>query len=304
MNKYLSIAFLFFFGLTAIGQNDSIRKIVSTRIETYDVVAQYKERKDSRGETIQYTELLKGEIINYDATTGLLTFKDTQGRMYSLRSQDYKYFEYDQEFKVKNKQKVTLVRDEFGWDWSIGLSMGYTMIQHNFEPDNYFLNGIEGDGDLPLCLRVGAGKHVNANSTVGVSGDLALLMGDGRYFGVGARYQYLYTPTKNNAFYFPLELRLSQYQFGTSYDINDTTFTDGGWTFPTSMASRITTTNLELNVGQGISFALPHKRSFSLELMFQKQFTLHQEIELKNSANIPDSKYAISGLRLAAFMNF
>ena len=285
-------------------QKDSIPKVQNTLVEIYDVVAVYREHVDGRGVTRQYTSEMKGEILNYDGSTGVLTFKARDGKMYSLKSTDYKYFEYDKEFTSKNKQVVQLDRKDAGFEINVGLNAGYFKINHNFIADDFYINGMNSGADLPICLKLGVGKYLNKNSLVGINAEYALVIDNNSYFNIGTRYQYMYNPSKNSAFYFPIELKFSRYQFNSQYQTSDTTFTNNSsWEYPTQLDTEITTNNIELHIGQGISFALKNKKSLTLELLLLKQFAMRQTF--KNESGLsPNSEYGITGLKLAACMNF
>jgi hypothetical protein len=284
-------------------QPDTLPKSPITA-EIWDVVAIYKEHTDSRGVTRKFTHELKGEILNYDASTGLITFKDQDGKMYALKAGDYKYFEYDKQFTVKNKQVVLRPRKSTGFDYSVGINMGYFNINQDFTPDEFYLNGFSSTADIPVSLRLGASRFLNAKSTVGLSAEYALLMGDSRYFSLGARFQYLYNTEKNASFYFPVAVNYSNYRFGSQYQINDTLFTDPtSWQYPASTDMDASVSAVELNIGQGISFALKNKHAFNVELLLMKQFVINQTFTTEETTD-PKTAFGISGLKLGLSYNF
>jgi hypothetical protein len=290
----------------AWAQMDSTLKTpaANTKVEIYDVVAVYKEHKDSRGITRTFTYEMKGDILNYDQSTGVLTFKDLDGKVYSLKGSDFKYFEYDKVFTTKIKPVVIHARKDSGVEWSAGITMGYFNIRHDFTPDDHFLNGFESSADIPVCLKLGVGKYLNKHALAGMKTEYAVVMGDSRYFNIGARYQYMYHPNKNSAFYFPAELKYGRYQFMSQYQINDTLFLDNsGWMFPASTDTKVTSHCAELNLGQGVSFALKNKKSISMELMLFNQFMLSQKIK-GIDARTPDSVYGVNGVKFSLMMHW
>jgi hypothetical protein len=304
MKKLLMCITLALINHALYAQIDTIPKEQNIKIEVYDVVAVYKESTDGRGQTRKYVSELKGKILNYDESTGVLTFKGNDGKMYSFKSGDYKYFEYDKEFTSKIKHVVILPRKDSGFEFSAGISAGYFKINHNFTADDFYMSGFQSGADIPICLKLGASKYLNKNSLVGLTAEYALLIDDNSYFNVGARYQYLYNPNKNSAFYFPVELKFSRYQFNSQYQTSDTTYIDDlNWEYPSRSDTKVALNNLELNIGQGLSFALKNKKTLSLELMLVKQFVLSQTF--KNVAEFPPkSKFGVNGLKLSVFMNF
>jgi hypothetical protein len=290
------------FGLDA--QPDTNPEKPNTIVEVYDVVAVYREHLDGRGRVRQYTSEMKGEILKYDESTGVLTFKGTDGKIYSLKNDEYKYFQYDKEFRSKSKQYVFHPRKDSGLEFSAGFSAGFILISENFTADDYYLRGWEGGINFPGSVKLGLSKYLNKNSLGGLTTEYAMLTFDKTYFNIGARYQYLYDLSKNTSLYFPAELKFSRYQFETQYETSDTTFIDPfSWTYPTYVDTEISINALELNVGQGLSIALKNMRSVSLELMLIKQFALTSKI--RNSSSLtPKSELGITGVKLAVLMSF
>lgn len=304
MKKSLICIVLVLFNLALYAQTDTISKASNTLIEVYDVVAVYKEHTDGRGKTRQFTSEMKGKILNYDESTGVLTFKGIDGKMYSFKNTDYKYFQYDKEFSSKKKQGNILPRKVAGFEFSAGLSAGYFNINHNFTNDEFYRSSFQSDADIPICIKLGASKYLNKNSLVGFTTEYALIMDDNSYFNIGTRYQFLYNHNKNSALYFPVELKFSRYQFNAQYQTNDTTFFDDlNWEYPSMSETKVALNNLEFNIGQGLSFALKNNKSLSLELMLVKQFILSQTFKNENDFP-PKSKFGVSGSKLSVFVNF
>ena len=293
------------FHTALFAQNDSLTKEPNNSIEIYDVVAVYKETTDGRGRKRQYTSELKGEILKYDETTGLITFQGKDGRIYSFRSGDYKYFQYNKEFISKKKKSTVLnPRKNSGYALSAGLSAGFLNIPTGFKIDENYVGGTTAGFEIPICLKATIGKYINKNSLVGLTAEYSLFGSESNYFNAGARYQYLYNPDKNASFYFPVELKFSHYKADYySYQYNDTLFTDNGYSWPTDYNAEITINAMELNVGQGISFALKDKRSVSLELMFLKQFIMTEELKIPKN-NAPKTDFSVYGMKLSVAMNF
>ncbi len=304
MKKITVFLFSLFSTFVLFAQNDTIPKEETINIEIYDVVAVYKYHTDSRGKTYQHIYELKGEILAYDEGTGYITFKGKDGKMYSFKSDEYKYFQYDKEFKKKVKNKILKPRKDSGLVYSAGLSTAYLGIKENFTSDNYYLRGFGSIADIPVNLKIGLSKYINKQSIVGLTAEFALLSFNKSYFNLGARYQYMYNTGKNAAFYFPAELKFSNYKFDAQYEINDTTFIDNmNWEYPTTIDPEVSLNSAELNVGQGISFAMKNKKSVSLELMFVKQFVLSQKFT-NNENDMPNTGYIVNGLKLYIFINF
>ena len=294
------------FNTIMLGQNETNANTQNDTVEIYDVVAVYKSHTDGRGRTRQFTSEIKGEILNYDESTGLLTFKGIDGRMYSFNSNQYEYFEYNKEFiSKKKKQKVLNPRKEIGFEFSAGLSAGFLNIPTGFQLDENYVGGPTEGFELPICLKLGGSKYLNKNSLIGLTAEYSLLSSETTYFNVGARYQYLYNTNRNASFYFPIEVKFSHYEADYyRFQYNDTIFTNDGYSWPTDFDADLTINALELNIGQGISFALKEKRSLSLELMLIKQFILSEELTIPANITPPQTDFSVNGMKLSVFMNF
>lgn len=307
MKIILAFITIALFNTALFAQADTTSNAQNSDIEVYDVVAVYRDHIDGRGRTRKFTSEIKGDIIKYDESSGVLTFKGIDGKIYSFSSDKYEYFQYDKEFtsrKKKKKQRVLNPRKDSGLEYSIGLSAGALNIPSGFEPDETYFRGIEAGFAWVVCLKGGVSKYLNEYSLVGLTAEYSLITPDISYINVGARYQYLYNPAKNGAFYFPIELKFSHFQAEHYYQIDETVHVDGGGSYwPNELDAQVTLNALEMNLGQGVSFALKNKRSISLELMLLNQFVLSEKVEVPNNVS-PNTDYRINGIKLSVFMNF
>lgn len=290
---------------TLFAQVDSTANTPDVIIEVYDVVAVYRSHIDGRGRTREFTSLIKGEIVKYDESTGVLTFKGNDGKMYSFKSEEYKYFEYNKEFTTKvKKPKVIKPRKEAGFEFSVGLNVGFLNIPTGIQFDDSLVGGSTAGFELPICIKVGASRYLNKNSQIGLTAEYALIGSGTTYFNGGARYQYMYNPAKNAAFYFPIELKYSRYTADYYYvQYTDAVSTDPFYSSNTEYNADVTLSGLELNLGQGISFALKNKKSLSLELMLVKQFVLSEKFDIDHTVT-PSTNFDVFGARMSVFMNF
>lgn len=304
MKSIMAMVILVLISIGLFAQPDTNPEKPSTVVEVYDVVAVYREHLDGRGRVRQYTSEMRGEILKYDESTGVLTFKGADGKIYSFKNDEYKYFQYDREFRSRSKQQVFHPRKESGFEFSAGFSAAFILISDNFTADEYYLRGWEGGVNFPVSLKLGISKYLSKNSLGGFTAEYALLSFDKTYFNVGARYQYLYDLSKNTTLYFPAELKFSRYHLETQYETSDTTFFDPfSWTYPSYVDTEISINALELNVGQGLSVALKNKRSVSLELMLIRQFAVASRFRNASSLT-PKSELGITGVKLAVLMSF
>ncbi|MDG1147252.1 MAG: hypothetical protein P8N52_02990 [Crocinitomicaceae bacterium] len=304
MKIILAFIIITLFSTALFAQNDKVSSPQDVIVEIYDVVAVYREHKDGRGRTRQFTSEIKGEIIKYNQHSGVLTFKRIDGKMYSLTSSQYEYFQYDKEFtSKKKKQKVINPRKDSGLEFSVGMSAGFLNIPTGFKQDENYVGGTTTGFETPICIKGGVSKYLNKNSLVGVTSEYAMFSSEATYFNVGARYAYLYSPGKNTTFYFPVELKFSHYQAESYYyQYNDTVYTDNGYDWPMAIDAGVSINALELNVGQGLSFALKNKRSISLELMLLRQFILTEKIIVPVSVS-PKTDFSVYGMKLSILMN-
>jgi len=304
MKKLLICITIALINIVVYAQTDNVPKEQNTIVEVYDVVAVYKEYTDSRGRTRKYSSELKGKIINHDQSTGFLTFQGKDGKMYSFTSSQYEYFKYDKEFTTKiNQIKAINQRKEAGLGFHIGLSAGILRIWTGLQEDENYVGGTTGGGELPVCIKLGINKYVDKNNLVGLTAEYSLLGQGSSYFNAGARYQYLYNSAKNATFYLPTELKFSHYTTSYQFQSNDTTYFENYQTWPTDINADVELNALEINIGQGVSFALKNKRSLSLELMFLKQFILSQNLKVPNNLS-PKTDFSLYGAKLSLFMNF
>jgi hypothetical protein len=304
MKKLLICITIALINLVVYAQTDSSLKEQNSIVEVYDVVAVYKEYTDSRGRSRKYSSELKGKIINHDQSTGFLTFQGKDGEMYSFTSLQYEYFKYNKEFTSKiNQKKAINQRKEEGLGFHIGLSAGILRIWTGFQEDENYVGGTTGGGEQPVCIKLGLNKYVDKNNLVGLTAEYSLLGQGSSYFNAGARYQYLYNSAKNATFYLPTELKFSHYKTSYMFQSNDTTYFENYQTWPTDINADVALNALEINIGQGVSFALKNKRSLSLELMLLKQFILSQNLKVSNNLS-PKTDFSMYGAKLSLFMNF
>lgn len=93
--------------------------------EVYDVIYM----KDGR--------VLYGEIINFEMKDGDITFKDRDGKMYSLTRKEYNYFIEDQTYKKKAKDTIINPRKYNEYEFEVGIAAHYFAYNHSFVKDAY-----------------------------------------------------------------------------------------------------------------------------------------------------------------------
>lgn len=307
MIRFTAFIALLLFNFTLLAQNDTVSTEQTTLVEIYDVVAVYKTITDGRGRQREFTSEMKGEILNYDSSTGVLTFKDTDGRMYSFASNEYKYFEYDKEFTVKNKPFVLHTRKENEFEISAGFRTTFININDNFTSDDYFLYSGGGATDLPIALYFGAGKYFNRKHFAGVEAEIAITSYGKNYFSGGFRYLYQYDAYKKNvALYVPLELNFFTSRYDQFYQVNDSvveTTPSGTITYyPKDENVEFNLSAVSLSLGHGFSFILNNKNSIAVELALIKYFPVSTTFT-GNLPRTPNVSMTGSGLKLSLMYN-
>ena len=304
MKTLITIISLILFSSNSNAQSDTIRMAQNNIVEIYDVVVVNRETTDGRGNVRKYSTEIKGEIINYDATTGVLTFKDLEGKIYSFRSGDYKYFEYDKEFtkKVKEKNFVLRPRKETEFEFSIGFRPTSIIFNDDFTPNDYYIWTYNRVSSAPMALYLGFGKYFSRQHYAGINLELALNDASRGYFATGIRYCFQYDGNKRNvAFYTPIEASFSRGNYNKDFIAKDSIvvpFTDGTHTenleFSLSAVS--------LSIGQGIGFITNKKKSLALELSILKYFPFG--LNYKNLVQTPPNiRYSPFGIRATFVFN-
>jgi hypothetical protein len=307
MKTIITIIAVVFLNTILLAQNDTIPKEQNEIVEVYDVVAVYKSTTDGRGRTRNYVSELKGEILNYDESTGVLTFKDKDGRIYSFKSDEYKYFEYDKEFTRKVKNFVLRPRKESEFEISAGFRASFINLNDNFSADDYYVWSGGGSSDLPISIFLGAGKYFGRRHYLGLNGEMALTSYGSGYISTGLRYCYQYDANKRNvAFYLPVELNYFRSNYDQNFQVNDTVIeTSGGGTsisYPSNKNLEYSLSAVSVSLGQGIGFIMNNKHSIAIELSLVKYFPFG--IKFKDlEQESPNVRFSGNGFRLSLIYN-
>lgn len=239
---------------------------------------------------------IKGEIQSFNEQNGLIVIKDLEGRFHTLSIKDYEFFEKGKTFK--KKIRANRPRKEEGIAFSVGLTSMIMYFNDDFTPDATFLEA-DGIGDLPISLKVGASKYLDNKNIIGLTAELAVVTENDSYYNIGARYLYLFSPKKNTSFYFPVEIKYARLRFKESYYINSSN--------PHYDTERIAVetsiTASEINIGQGVSFSLKNKKSFSIELMFVNEFILSKDFQSKINTK-PVNDHKVYAVKIGLLMDF
>lgn len=304
MNKIITIIAIILFNATLNAQVDTISKQPNEIIEIYDVVAVYKESTDGRGQTRKYVSELKGEILNYDQSTGVLTFKGIDGKMYSFKSSEYKYFEYDKQFTKKVKNFVLRPRKTSQFEISAGIRASLINFNDNFSADDYYLSSEGGNVDLPKSIYLGFGKYFSRTHYLGLNGEIALQSYGEGYFSAGVRYCYQYDAYKRNvALYLPVELNYFRSNYELGFEVNDTVYVSSDYYYyPRNQIIEYSISAMSVSFGQGFSFIMNKKHSMAIELSLVKFFPFGTKF-INLEQHSPNVRFSGSGLRLSFLYN-
>lgn len=282
---FLTIA-LMLGSFSAFAQSDSVKT------EIHDVLA------------LEKGGLIKGEVLSFDAIGGGIVFKDLNGKIYSLAREEYQYFKEDQIFEVKQKgPKVLHPRKESGWEIQIGVSAAFLAMVHDFDADAYYLNGVQSAADLPVSIKVGAGKYLNRSNYIGLTAEFGLATETAPNYQAGLRYKYFYDAGTNNVgLYIPVELTYQRLDITSNFSVNDTVFSNNGdFTFPDNRDLTTSVNAASISLGHGFAFMMPNKRSLSIELTLLAHLLLSQQYQ-DLDREPPVSQFGTRGVKLAVMM--
>lgn len=260
----------------------------STKTEIHDVLA------------LEKGGLIKGEVLSFDAIGGGIVFRDLNGKIYSLAREEYQYFKEDQVFETKQKgPKVLHPRKESGWEFQVGVSAAFLAMVHDFEADDYYLNGVQSTADLPVSLKAGVGRYLTPSNYLGFTAEVALLTETAPNYQLGLRYQHFYDAGKNNVgLYIPVEVTYQHLDITSNFSVNDTAFVDGGFTFPDDQDLTTAVNAASISLGHGFAFMLANEKSIAIELSLLAHLLLSQQYQ-DLDRDSPMSQFGTRGVKLA-----
>lgn len=290
MQKFTRISLILF--LTCLCTYFSFGQSDSTKTQVLDVIY----LKDGR--------ILKGDILSFDESTGGIVFKDLFDRNYSFGRADYDYFKENVVFEKKvKKPKVIHERKADAFGFAVGIHASQFILNEKLTEDDYYFST---DAYLGLStnLKLSAGRHFGTQHFAGLFTDFSLTSGDYSHYSIGARYTYHYQAEgKNTAFYLPVELHYQQVKFDQKYQVRDTNFFVGGYTYPKEIDTKTSLSSLQLTIGQGVSFFMRNKKAISLELALSKSFGMkHQFSGL--TVKEPTTEFSSLALRFGILYQF
>jgi hypothetical protein len=243
--------------------------------------------------------VFKGEILSFNENNGTIIFKNQDGSKYTFKQEEYTRYKENVAFDAKNDFELR-PRKESGFEIQVGFSGVFMNQQPNFTADEYYINGADSYGGMPLGVKFGAGTYLNRQNFIGGSVELGFTSNPKNYLSVGARYFYQYDGYKKNvAFYLPVELHFTTMQDSYQFSTSDTNFVDnnGSWTYPSYKDIKTKMSMVSLSFGQGLSFILHNKKAIGVEISFVKYFILNTRFE--DAPKKPNTDFSINGFKLA-----
>ncbi len=303
MKKIFFLLLLVLYASVLFAQPKSKRQEGNKIIEVYDVVGVRGKLVDRAGNHIISEK--KGRIVSYDEYNGAIVFQATDNKIYRYENYEYEYFQYDKEF-VK-KIRVLKPRKENKFGLSVGASPFSLFVPFDIKnnTNDYFAENSGDMGAMGIGLDVVAGRYINKNHFVGLAGQYIFLSFIDA-FNIGAKYQYLYSPNKNVSFYFPVAMKYNKMNCDFKFSVLDSVAYIGENQFEQKYYKDVTGyfdfNSAELNIGQGISFAMKNEKSISVEVMFMKYFILSNKIS--GFEKKPDIDFNINGVEVSVLVNF
>ena len=252
--------------------------------------------------------ILKGEILVFEEKDGDITFRDTEGHKYSITREEYKYFVEDIR-AVVNANDTLVIRPRKSEEFEIGLGFraNYINITDDLVADEYWLDSPDQYNVNAVNLVLCAGKYLDRQNFIGASAEIGLLSEAKSVFGFGLRYSHQYDAYKKNAaFYVPVEIHYNALSFKNFYVVEDNYIhgiTGQEVENSTDLEVRHEVSGISLNVGQGVSFIMSDKKSFSVEFLLFKYFGVNNSYP-DLSEDGPNSDFIISGAKLGLLYNF
>lgn len=248
--------------------------------------------------------LIKGKLLSLNPETGVVIFEDLYRRKYTLGREEYDHIVEDKVFPVKQKRVVTIHEPRSsGWGFSAGIDAGLMPLKLDLEPDDYYWDAQDDYSYVPLMLNLNFGKYISNKLYVGGAIDLPISSYANRTLNFGARAVSSIPNTSSNLnVYFPAEVYFNTMEFDANYTIADTTFADGGWSYPGWLENPIKVSSLGISLGTGVALNLKNRRSLGLELSVYKHAILSSE-QVGDLLKQPNVQVGISGVRFALMYN-
>lgn len=264
-----------------------------------------KEKEEAKTEDVIYLKgggVLRGEILIFQESDGDITFKDREGRKYSLTREEYDYFIENEPYKKRAKDlRVVNPRKENELEYTFGLSLPFGTIDGQYDDSYNVQYGDYWAVHPSVNLRAGIGKYLNRRNFVGFRLDYALL-GDGiqTLISPAIRYKYQFDGYKRNtAWYILLELQ-HNYMKGEFRAIRpDEYYTN---IYEVDLVSQ-KHQNFGVSFGQGIAFILANKSSVGFEFSVFKNNVFSFDLVKEKDGYVLYDSLSHTGISFALVYN-
>lgn len=226
--------------------------------------------------------------------------------MYSFKSGEYKYFEYDKQFVSKVKSTEVYPRKETEFEFSAGFRATMVDIKNSFGTNDNYIHADGGFYALPVSIYASAGKYFSRRHFVGLNGEIPVFS-QADFFSGGLRYAYQYDAHKRNvAFYLPVELHYFQGKANSNFKVIEKVYdAQSGISYSLYKENVIldyTLRAFSFSLGQGFSFIMKNKHSLALELSLVRFFPLEPKYT-KPENDPPKTTATGNGFRFSLIYN-
>lgn len=247
--------------------------------------------------------VLTGEILIFQESDGDITFKDTEGRKYSITREEYRYFVEDERVNISGKDTLIIhPRKTEEFEFSVGLSTFVSEVNGQVTPDlPQDLGSFSSPWYTPYNLRLSFGKYFDRTHFVGLRLDYAL-GGMDTYLSPAIRYKYQFDGYKRNlAWYVMAELKY-EFMEDEYMGVNLDTSTVDGEIYSNIDYDFQKMTSFGIGISQGVAFILRDKRSIAIELSLFRNNILSSEFLYANEL-LAFSRWRSSGIGLSLMYN-
>lgn len=224
-------------------------------------------------------QVLRGEIIIFQESDGDITFKDTEGKMYSITREEYKYFKQNVRFAItKNDTLIIRERKEKQVEFTVGLRNN-NMIESS---RNLYTT-------IPVSGYLGFGKYFNRRVYLGIGANFGLVetKAFNKYLSPGIDIKYQYDGYKNNfALYVIGNANYTMHQglYAAMYQVNIWGKSELG-----DVSHKYSSAGI--SIGHGVCYILNGKKTVGFELIFTKLFPI--EADFTGDAKQNESQYTL-----------
>lgn len=307
--------FILFLLFSLLGFQFTSAQSDSTEISSVKVIDIIK-LKDGR--------TLKGEILVFEEKDGDIVFKTLDGKTFSISRDEYEYFQEDQilEEKKKKVKKERIVRERKDGElqFSVGFSTLIADLDYDFDNSESLdqignftdVNSMSMDNFNSINVR--AGKFINQNNYIGLTGEVGFILGSKNYWDFGVQYAHHYG-IKNSNFdlYVPIGLSYSQLSSTPQFGVHDSAWVNTWVDYEivpvysrkdSEIGIETNFSSINFSIGHGFAYVLPDKRSLAFEILLLNGMVMEPNY-INREGNKPKfNEITSSGVKLSLMYNF